>query len=220
MGKIGPIEIIILLTILVIIFGAKLIPKLMRGIGAGVREFKKASSSEDLDLKKSTTRISESFPFKYFLEAALKGGDLIFQDSIFPKKRGANLEAMLFTSTYILKLVKQARPANYDYYQSGFVKLIYNHIQEQGLIHQLPEDFKHFFEQRFKIYSQDLDSIQNPNRFAMVPLMNTVHNLYDNPLTKNGSISMNLGASTELIQRLPVVLNFLNQSVALILKDF
>ncbi|MFQ5629253.1 MAG: twin-arginine translocase TatA/TatE family subunit [bacterium] len=40
----GPTELIILLFIIVILFGAKKLPELAQGLGKGIREFKKAST--------------------------------------------------------------------------------------------------------------------------------------------------------------------------------
>lgn len=42
LGKIGLPEILILLVLVVIFFGGRKIPELMRGMGRGVREFKDA----------------------------------------------------------------------------------------------------------------------------------------------------------------------------------
>ena len=42
-GFIGPQEIIIILVIVLLLFGGKQIPELMKGFGNGIREFKKAS---------------------------------------------------------------------------------------------------------------------------------------------------------------------------------
>lgn len=41
---IGPSEILLVLLIAVVLFGAKKIPELARGVGQGIREFKKAAS--------------------------------------------------------------------------------------------------------------------------------------------------------------------------------
>lgn len=41
MGRFGTTEIIIVLAIVVLLFGGAKIPQLMRGIGEGMREFKK-----------------------------------------------------------------------------------------------------------------------------------------------------------------------------------
>ena len=38
----GPSEIFIILIIVVLLFGAKKIPELMKGVGKGIKEFKKA----------------------------------------------------------------------------------------------------------------------------------------------------------------------------------
>jgi sec-independent protein translocase protein TatA len=51
MGKIGLTEIILVLLVVVLLFGGRKIPELMKGIGQGMKEFKKASkydpASED-----------------------------------------------------------------------------------------------------------------------------------------------------------------------------
>jgi sec-independent protein translocase protein TatA len=41
MGNIGATEIIIIVLILILLFGGKKIPELMKGIGEGVKQFKK-----------------------------------------------------------------------------------------------------------------------------------------------------------------------------------
>ena len=43
MGKIGLTEIILILLVVVLLFGGRKIPELMKGIGQGMKEFKKAS---------------------------------------------------------------------------------------------------------------------------------------------------------------------------------
>lgn len=53
MGKIGPLEIILILVIVVLLFGGRKIPELMKGIGQGLKEFKKAKDTESTDVKKS-----------------------------------------------------------------------------------------------------------------------------------------------------------------------
>lgn len=43
MGKLGITEIILILLVVVLLFGGRKIPELMKGIGQGMKEFKKAS---------------------------------------------------------------------------------------------------------------------------------------------------------------------------------
>jgi sec-independent protein translocase protein TatA len=43
MGKFGMTEIILILLVVVLLFGGRKIPELMKGIGQGMKEFKKAS---------------------------------------------------------------------------------------------------------------------------------------------------------------------------------
>lgn len=43
MGNFGMTEIILILLVVVLLFGGRKIPELMKGIGQGMKEFKKAS---------------------------------------------------------------------------------------------------------------------------------------------------------------------------------
>ena len=52
MGNFGATEIILILLVVVLLFGARKIPELMKGIGQGVKEFKNASKVEDEPDKK------------------------------------------------------------------------------------------------------------------------------------------------------------------------
>jgi len=47
MGNFGITEIILILLVVVLLFGGRKIPELMKGIGQGMKEFKKASRVED-----------------------------------------------------------------------------------------------------------------------------------------------------------------------------
>ena len=57
MGNLGATEIILILLVVVLLFGGRKIPELMKGIGQGMKEFKKASRLEDDD--KSTEHKEE-----------------------------------------------------------------------------------------------------------------------------------------------------------------
>jgi sec-independent protein translocase protein TatA len=50
MGPIGFNEILIILVIILLLFGAKKIPELMRGVGKGIREFSDAKNSARKDM--------------------------------------------------------------------------------------------------------------------------------------------------------------------------
>ena len=47
MGKMGATEWIVILIVVLLLFGGKKIPELMKGLGAGVKEFKDASKTEN-----------------------------------------------------------------------------------------------------------------------------------------------------------------------------
>jgi len=44
MGRIGMTEVLLILLVVVLLFGGRKIPELMKGLGQGMKEFKKASS--------------------------------------------------------------------------------------------------------------------------------------------------------------------------------
>ena len=52
-GMPGGPEIFIILIIIVLLFGAKKIPDLMKGVGKGIREFKDATKGENADKDES-----------------------------------------------------------------------------------------------------------------------------------------------------------------------
>jgi sec-independent protein translocase protein TatA len=49
MPNVGPIEIIVVILILIVIFGPKRIPELGRSVGQGMRNFKQSVSGRDRD---------------------------------------------------------------------------------------------------------------------------------------------------------------------------
>lgn len=60
-GAIGPGEILIVLFVILLLFGAKRLPELARGMGKGIREFKKATSGieEEMKLEEKTGEKTE-----------------------------------------------------------------------------------------------------------------------------------------------------------------
>lgn len=52
LGSFGGMELIIALVIILLLFGAKRIPELARGLGSGVREFKKGTQEGEIEDKK------------------------------------------------------------------------------------------------------------------------------------------------------------------------
>ncbi len=48
LGIIGPWQIVLILAIVVLFFGGRKIPELMKGLGKGVKEFKKGVDDADL----------------------------------------------------------------------------------------------------------------------------------------------------------------------------
>lgn len=50
LGVIGGSEIIVILLIVLVLFGGKKIPELMKGLGKGVKEYKKAMNGIEEDL--------------------------------------------------------------------------------------------------------------------------------------------------------------------------
>mgnify|MGYP006427193789 CR=1 FL=1 len=61
MGSFGPLEIILIFLVVLLIFGAKRIPEIARGLGKGIREFKDATSeiSRELDTESQRQQVEQ-----------------------------------------------------------------------------------------------------------------------------------------------------------------
>jgi sec-independent protein translocase protein TatA len=51
LGALGPTELILIALVVILLFGGRKIPELMKGIGEGMKEFKKASREGDMPAK-------------------------------------------------------------------------------------------------------------------------------------------------------------------------
>ncbi|MDZ7740476.1 MAG: twin-arginine translocase TatA/TatE family subunit [Bacteroidota bacterium] len=64
LGMFGGPEIIIIAVVILLLFGGKKLPELMRGLGKGIRDFKDATSGNDIkkefdDVKKEVSNAGE-----------------------------------------------------------------------------------------------------------------------------------------------------------------
>lgn len=59
LGMLGAPEIILIILGLLILFGGRKIPELMKGLGQGMKEFKKASKNDDSGAANSGESIEE-----------------------------------------------------------------------------------------------------------------------------------------------------------------
>ena len=59
MPNLGATEIILIVLVILIFFGAKKIPELAQGLGKGIREFRKASREIQDDIESDNKKIDE-----------------------------------------------------------------------------------------------------------------------------------------------------------------
>jgi TatA/E family protein of Tat protein translocase len=59
MGNLGATEILLILFVILIFFGAKKIPELAQGLGKGIREFKKATREIEDESDSVTKKIED-----------------------------------------------------------------------------------------------------------------------------------------------------------------
>ncbi len=59
MGNLGTTEILLIVLVVLIFFGAKKIPELAQGLGKGIREFKKATREIESDVSEEVKKIDE-----------------------------------------------------------------------------------------------------------------------------------------------------------------
>ena len=64
MDAIAPMHILLVLLVLVLLFGGKKIPELMKGIGQGMKEFKKASQFDPDEEKRKESEAKEKTEIK------------------------------------------------------------------------------------------------------------------------------------------------------------
>jgi sec-independent protein translocase protein TatA len=60
MGNLGTTEILLIVLVILIFFGAKKIPELAQGLGKGIREFKKATREVEEDVTSEVKKLDES----------------------------------------------------------------------------------------------------------------------------------------------------------------
>jgi sec-independent protein translocase protein TatA len=60
LGMLGTNEIVIILVIVLLLFGGKKIPELMRGLGKGVREFNDAKTNVKKEIEESSNDMKNS----------------------------------------------------------------------------------------------------------------------------------------------------------------
>ncbi len=62
LGMIGSTEILVIAVVVLILFGAKKVPELMKGVGTGIREFKKASRDVQEELHRAMDEVERTPP--------------------------------------------------------------------------------------------------------------------------------------------------------------
>ena len=60
MGRFGLQEVLVILLLVLVLFGGKKIPELMRGLGSGIKEFKDATKDKDKTDSKSQKEKNET----------------------------------------------------------------------------------------------------------------------------------------------------------------
>lgn len=63
-GMLGGPELLVIVFVVLILFGGKKLPELMRGLGKGVSEFKKATSSFEQEVKEIKDEVQKADPTK------------------------------------------------------------------------------------------------------------------------------------------------------------
>lgn len=64
MGIPGGMEIVVIVLLILLFFGAKRIPELARGLGQGIKEFRKASEDIKKEIDRGAEDIKESASYK------------------------------------------------------------------------------------------------------------------------------------------------------------
>lgn len=57
-GGLGPTELVIILVLMLLIFGGTKLPQLAKGLGEGIRNFKKAVADDDEEKRNDKTKVA------------------------------------------------------------------------------------------------------------------------------------------------------------------
>jgi sec-independent protein translocase protein TatA len=60
MGRLGLPEILVIVAVILLLFGGKKIPELMKGLGSGIKEFKNAAKDEQQPADKKEEKNEET----------------------------------------------------------------------------------------------------------------------------------------------------------------
>lgn len=60
LGMIGPWQIVLIVALVLLLFGGKKIPELMKGLGSGIKEFKDATKEENTNPSSKNTSKDET----------------------------------------------------------------------------------------------------------------------------------------------------------------
>jgi sec-independent protein translocase protein TatA len=60
LGMVGPWQIVLLIAVVLLMFGGRKIPELMRGIGQGMKEFKDATKDKDNEEEVDKKKLEET----------------------------------------------------------------------------------------------------------------------------------------------------------------
>ena len=60
LGMIGPWQIVLIVALVLLLFGGKKIPELMKGLGSGIKEFKDATKEENTNPSSRNTSKDET----------------------------------------------------------------------------------------------------------------------------------------------------------------
>ncbi|WP_177761707.1 twin-arginine translocase TatA/TatE family subunit [Flavobacterium sp. I3-2] len=60
LGVVSPWQIVVILAVILLLFGGKKIPELMKGLGSGIKEFKDATKEENAKKDDSSKTDSEN----------------------------------------------------------------------------------------------------------------------------------------------------------------
>ncbi len=63
-GMLGGPELLVIVFVVLILFGGKKLPELMRGLGKGVSEFKKATSTFEKEVQEVKDEVQKADPTK------------------------------------------------------------------------------------------------------------------------------------------------------------
>lgn len=153
---------------------------------------------------------------KLILLAGVTSSKIMFEKNQISKS--AVFEVLLFSSLHILRTYQQKRPQQYSNFEADYFIELYKFAKNEGLLDKIPGDFTEFVNNRFQLYGQQLNLMENDSEGTFIPAK-IAFNFYITPLLLNSGDNIDLYAIMIMTMKIKQLFRALEDSIDIVLKE-